>query len=70
MVVHSCHPSNEGEHKEEDFSPGQPKHPISRIADTKRAGRVAQVVEQWPRECKVLSSTLVPPKKKQNVRGK
>jgi hypothetical protein len=41
----------------EELGPGLPMHrdPISKISNTRRAGGLAQVVENLPTKCKALS---------------
>jgi hypothetical protein len=54
-------PSCSGKHKQEgcgSAGPGIKPDPVSKIANTKRAGGVAQVVECLLSKCKTLSSTI------------
>jgi hypothetical protein len=58
-VAHACYPNCAENHKQEDSSPGlgEKGDPISKIANAKRANRVAQVIEGLLSKCKALSST-------------
>jgi hypothetical protein len=69
-MVHVCHPDYMGKHKQEDQGPGQPGHkarPYLKIASAKKAGGVAQAIEQVLGKCKDLTSKPRTIKKKPGV---
>jgi hypothetical protein len=67
-VAHAYNPTYLGGRDQEKYSSNpawanSPRDPISKISNTKRAGRGAQVVECLPSKCEALSSNANTTKK-------